>query len=111
VSGTPSVLRIRTGDGSVSLRIRDGASMTDDWTVTTNDGSVTAELPKDFAALIDADPGGDGRVRTDLTLTNVTGAGADGKRRERGAMVGQLGAGGKRFTLRTGDGTIRLTNY
>jgi len=111
VSGTPSVLRIRTGDGSVSLRIRDGASMTDDWMVTTGDGSVTAELPKNFAALIDADPGGDGRVRTDLTLSNVTGAGADGKRREKGAMTGQLGSGGKRFTLRTGDGTIRLTNY
>lgn len=111
VSGTPSVLRIRTGDGSVSLRIRDGATMTDDWMVTTGDGSVTAELPRDFSAMIDADPGSDGRVRSELVLSNVTGAGADTKRRERGAMTGQLGAGGKRFTLRTGDGTIRLTNY
>jgi hypothetical protein len=111
VSGTPSVLRVRTGDGSVSLRIRDGATMTDDWMVTTNDGSVTVELPKDFNAMIDADPGSDGRVRSELALSNVTGAGADTKRRERGAMNGQLGAGGKLFTLRTGDGTIRLTNY
>lgn len=111
VSGTPNVLRIRTGDGSVSLRIRDGATMADDWMVTTNDGSVTVELPKDFSAMIDADPGGDGRVRSELVLSNVTGAGADTRRRERGAMSGQLGAGGKRFTLRTGDGTIRLTNY
>jgi hypothetical protein len=111
VSGTPSVLRVRTGDGSVSLRIRDGATMTDDWMVTTGDGSVTVELPKDFNAMIDADPGSDGRVRSELALSNVTGAGADTKRRERGAMNGQLGAGGKLFTLRTGDGTIRLTNY
>jgi DUF4097 and DUF4098 domain-containing protein YvlB len=111
VSGTPSVLRIRSGDGSVSLRIRDGATMTDDWMVTTNDGSVTAELPKDFSAMIEADPGSDGRVRSELVLSNVTGAGSDSRRRERGAMSGQLGAGGKRFTLRTGDGTIRLTNY
>ena len=111
VSGTPSVLRVRTGDGSVSLRIRDGATMTDDWMVTTGDGSVTVELPKNFGAMIDADPGSDGRVRSELVLSNVTGAGADTRRRERGAMSGQLGAGGKMFTLRTGDGTIRLTNY
>jgi hypothetical protein len=111
VSGTPNVLRIRTKDGSVSLRIRDGATMTDDWMVTTSDGSVTAELPKDFNAMIDADPGSDGRVRSELVLSNVTGSGADTRRRERGAMTGQLGAGGKLFTLRTGDGTIRLTNY
>jgi hypothetical protein len=111
VSGTPSVLRVRTGDGSVSLRIRDGASMTDDWMVTTGDGSVTAELPKNFNAMIDADPGGDGRVRSELVLSNVTGAAAETRRRDRGPLSGQLGAGGKLFTLRTGDGTIRLTNY
>lgn len=111
VSGTPGVLKVRTGDGSVSLRIRDGAVMTDDWMVTTGDGSVTVELPKDFSAMIEADPGSDGRVRSELVLSDARGAGADGKRRERGAMSGQLGSGGKRFTLRTGDGTIRLTNY
>jgi DUF4097 and DUF4098 domain-containing protein YvlB len=110
VSGTPGVLRVRTGDGSVSLRIRDGAIMTDDWMVTTNDGSVTVELPRTFNAMIEADPGTDGRVRSELALSDMTGAGANGKR-ERGAMSGQLGAGGKRFALRTGDGTIRLTNY
>jgi hypothetical protein len=111
VSGTPSVLRVRTDDGAVTLRIRDGATMTDDWMVTTNDGSMTVELPKDFNAMINADPGSDGRVRSELALSNATGAGADTRRRERGAMSGQLGAGGKLFTLRTGDGTIRLTNY
>lgn len=112
VSGTPSVLRVRTGDGSVTLRIRDGALMADDWNVTTNDGSITAELPRGFNAMIDADPGGDGRVRSELSLTSVSGPGAgDGRRRERGAITGQLGEGGKHFTLRTGDGTIRITNY
>jgi len=111
VSGTPNVLRVRTDDGAVTLRIRDGATMADDWMVTTNDGSVTVELPKAFNAMINADPGGDGRVRSELALSNATGSGADSKRRDRGAMSGQLGAGGRLFTLRTGDGTIRLTNY
>jgi hypothetical protein len=111
VSGTPSALRVRTGDGSVSLRIRDGAQMAEDWMVDTGDGSVTAELPAGFNAMIDADPGSDGRVHSDFTLTNSTGASTTGKSRERGPVSGQLGAGGKTFTLRTGDGTIRITNY
>ncbi|MEI6245344.1 MAG: DUF4097 family beta strand repeat-containing protein [Acidobacteriota bacterium] len=111
VSGTPGSLRVRTGDGSVSLRIRDGAQMTEDWMIDTGDGSVTAELPSNFNALIDADPGSDGRVHSDFTLTNTTGASLTGKSREHGPVSGQLGTGGKRLTLRTGDGTIRITNY
>lgn len=111
ISGTPGSLRVRTGDGAVSLRIRDGAQMTDDWMIDTGDGSVTAELPAGFNAMIDADPGSDGRVRSDFTLTNPSGANITGKSRENGPVSGQLGAGGKRLTLRTGDGTIRITNY
>ena len=111
VSGTPGALRVRTGDGSVSLRIRDGAQMTEDWMVDTGDGSITAELPAGFNAMVDADPGSDARVHSDFTFTNASGANISGKSRERGPVSGQLGTGGKRFTLRTGDGTIRITNY
>jgi hypothetical protein len=106
ISGTPTVLRTRTGDGSIVLRIRNGASMADDWMAATGDGSVTVELPSKFDAEIDADPGSDGRVRNDLTLTEVTGGTRDHR-----ALGGRLGSGGHRFVLRTGDGTIRLTNY
>lgn len=113
ISGTPGALRVRTGDGSVSLRIRNGAQMTDDWMIDTGDGSVTAELPNGFGAMIEADPGSDGRVYSDFALTNTTGPafGPNGKARERGAVSGQLGTGGKRLTLRTNDSTIRITNY
>lgn len=111
VSGTPTALRVRTGDGSVTLRIRDGAQMTDDWMVDTGDGSITAELPAGFNATVDADPGSDGRVHSDFTLANSTGANITGKKREKGPVAGQIGTGGKRLTLRTGDGTIRITNY
>ena len=111
VSGVPKALRVRTGDGSVTLRIRDGAQMSDDWTIDTGDGSITAELPANFNALVDADPGSDGRVRSDFTLENATGANVTGKKREKGPVSGQIGTGGKRLTLRTGDGTIRITNY
>lgn len=111
VSGTPTALRVRTGDGSVTLRIRDGAQMGDDWMVDTGDGSITAELPSGFNATVDADPGSDGRVHSDFTLGNASGANITGKKREKGPVAGQIGTGGKRLTLRTGDGTIRITNY
>jgi len=106
LSGTPTVVRARTGDGSIVLRVRNGATMTEDWNIATNDGGITIELPDGFNAEIDADPSSDGRVRNDLTLADKTGG-----TRETRALKGVLGQGGKRLTVRTGDGSIRLTNY
>lgn len=106
LSGTPSALRARSGDGSVVLRIRNGAVMTEDWMVATGDGSVSLELPDGFAADIEADPSSNGRVRNDLTLTSQAGGTRDSR-----VLTGRLGAGGRKLSIRTGDGTIRLTNY
>jgi len=106
LSGTPDILRARSGDGSVVVRIRRGASMSGDWMVATGDGSVVIELPDGFNADIEADPGSDGRVRNDLALTGVSG----GTRGER-VLRGRLGEGGHALVARTGDGSIRLTNY
>jgi hypothetical protein len=99
-------LRAQSGDGSVVLKIRRGAVMTDDWTVSTDDGAISVELPDGFNAEIEADPGSDGRARSDLALVNVTG----GTRSER-MLRGRSGDGGHIFRLRTSDGTIRLTKY
>jgi len=106
LSGTPTRLRARSDDGSVALRIRTGATMTEDWMIDTGDGSVSLELPEGFSAEIEADPGSDGRVRNDLILANVVGG-----TREKRALRGSLGTGGKKLTIRTGDGTIHLTRY
>ena len=106
VTGVPAVLRARSGDGSVFVRVRSGAVMTEDWMVTTEDGPVSVELPEGFDADIEADPGSDGRARSDLTLVNMSG----GTRSER-VLRGRLGQGGHRLVLRTADGGIRLTNY
>jgi DUF4097 and DUF4098 domain-containing protein YvlB len=106
LSGTPSSLRARSGDGSIWLRIRSGAAMADDWMVATGDGSISIELPDGFAAQVEADPGSDGRVRNDLKLEGLTGG-----TREKRLLTGALGAGGRRLSIRTGDGTIRLTSY
>ncbi len=106
VSGTPSIVRARSGDGSMVLRIRSGAVMTEDWMIATNDGSVTLELPDGFNAEIEAEPSSGSRVRNELTL-----AGSSGGTRETRMLTGTLGTGGKKITLRSGDGTIRLTSY
>ncbi len=106
VSGVPGVVRARSGDGSIVLRIRRGAVMTEDWMVATNDGSISAELPDDFNGLIEAEPGSDSRARSDLKLEDQVGG-----TREQRSLRGRLGAGGKTMTLRTGDGSIRLTQY
>lgn len=106
VTGTPSVLRARSGDGAIILRIRRGAVMSEDWMVATGDGSVTVELPDGFNADIEADPGSDGRARSELTLINSSGGTRDNRK-----LRGRLGEGGHLFIVRTGDGTIRLMNY
>lgn len=106
VSGVPTSLRVRSGDGSIVLRVRRGAVMSQDWLVTTRDGSIVAELPEDFNALIDAEPGSGDRARSDLELTDLVGG-----TREQRTLRGKLGAGGRTLTLRTGDGNIRVTNY
>jgi DUF4097 and DUF4098 domain-containing protein YvlB len=106
LSGTPTSLRARSGDGSIFLRIRSGAAMSDDWMIATGDGSISVELPEGFTAQIEADPGSDGRVRNDLKLANVVGG-----TRDKREFTGTLGQGGRRLSIRTGDGTIRLTGY
>jgi hypothetical protein len=106
VSGVPGAVRARSGDGSIALRIRRGAVMTEDWMVATSDGSISAELPEDFNAMIEAEPGSDSRARSDLALADAVGG-----TREQRSLRGRLGAGGKVFVLRTGDGSIRLTQY
>lgn len=106
VTGVPSSLRVRSGDGSLVLRVRRGAIMTDDWMITTRDGSIVAELPEGFNALIEAEPGSGDRARSDLELLDQVGG-----TREQRTLRGRLGTGGKVLTLRTGDGSIRITNY
>jgi hypothetical protein len=106
VSGAPTALRVRTGDGDVILRVKPGAVMAEDWSITTGDGSIVTELPAGFNAAIEADSGSDGHIRSDLPLVNT----AEGDRRGRG-LRGQLGQGGHTFRIHTGDGTIRLSGY
>lgn len=106
LTGTPSVIRARSDDGGITLRARSGTVMTADWMLATGDGSVTIELPDDFNAEIEAEPGSDDRARSELTLIE-----ASGGTRETRTLRGRLGKGGHRLSIRTTDGSIRLNRY
>jgi hypothetical protein len=102
VSGSLGALKLHTGDGSVVYRAAPGTSMTDQWDITTGDGSVTLYLPADLGAELDAHTG-DGRITNDLSVEK---AGTDEKTRR--TLRGRIGSGGKLLRVRTGDGAIRL---
>lgn len=101
LTGVLARLRLRTGDGSVTLRVTPASAMTDDWSIVTGDGGVALYLPPDFDADLDAHSG-DGSIRNELSLDSVRESG-------RHAVRGRLGSGGRTLTVRTGDGSIRLS--
>jgi hypothetical protein len=89
--------------------------MTDDWDITTGDGSVTLYLPRDFSAELDARTS-DGGIRNELRAAQTAEA-EEGVSREdrrerdensRRALRTRLGDGGRTLKIRTGDGGIRL---
>jgi DUF4097 and DUF4098 domain-containing protein YvlB len=102
VEGTLSAVKMHTGDGSIVYRAVRGAAMTDDWDISTGDGSITLYLPEGFGAELDAHTG-DGAIRTDLSL-----AVDRGTEHNKRTIRGRLGDGGKRLRLNTGDGSISL---
>ena len=102
VTGKLSAVKLHTGDGSIVYRAETGTEMTDDWEISTGDGSVAIYLPTAFNAELDAHTG-DGAIRNDL---GVESDGSD--KNNRRTVRGRLGSGGRLLRVRTGDGTIRL---
>lgn len=111
--GNPSVLHLKTGDGSVRARIDVDTVMTDNWDLTTGDGSITLTLPSAFNAELDAETS-DGSVRTSHPLLEDDrderrrGEDGDERRERRRSLRTRMGDGGKALRVRTGDGTIRI---
>jgi DUF4097 and DUF4098 domain-containing protein YvlB len=104
VTGRLTSVKLHTGDGSIVYRAEPGSEMSDNWEITTGDGSVSLYLPAGFGADLDAHTG-DGTIRNDL---DVVGSVEDGTEEKRRTLRGRLGGGGKQIRVRTGDGTIRL---
>jgi len=105
VDGRFDELNVETGDGHVSATVDTGSAMKSNWSVRTRDGRVSVELPATFSGEVDAHTG-DGRIRADLH-----GAGTHDRegRTDRHDFRTRLGSGGHLFTIRTGDGGIRLS--
>jgi DUF4097 and DUF4098 domain-containing protein YvlB len=102
VGGKLTTVRARTGDGSVHILAEQGSKASGDWDISSGDGSVTLSLPDDFSAELDVHSG-DGSIHLrDVTLSNVTGE------IRKHDVHGQLGAGGAKIRVRTGDGSIVL---
>ncbi len=68
VDGRFDVLDVHTGDGSVDAAASPGSAVASAWSVRTGDGSVTLRLPGDFKANLDAHTG-DGHLTLNLPIT------------------------------------------
>lgn len=77
-------LSLETNDGSVEADARAGSKMAAGWRIRTGDGSVTLRLPENFAADLDAHTG-DGKITVDFP---VTASGAFGGSELRGKLNG-----------------------
>ena len=100
VAGAPTSLKAHTGDGSVTLDVDAGATVSSDWEITTGDGGVKISLPTGVNANLDASTGDGGISASDFGLQTT----AD----NRDQLSGQLGNGGPRLKVRTGDGSITV---
>jgi DUF4097 and DUF4098 domain-containing protein YvlB len=115
IDARPTVLKARTGDGSIRATIEPDSVMTDNWDLTTSDGTVVLTLPGSFSGELDAETS-DGVVRSSHPLiedvNEAADSGEDENRRERRerrrTLRSKLGDGGKLLRIRTGDGSIRI---
>jgi len=99
-AGRFDALQISTGDGRIEAHALAGSTMGSSWDLHAGDGSVTLQLPANFAADVDLHTG-DGHITLELP---VTVEGQLGKKN----IHRKLNGGGNVLTIRTGDGSIRL---
>jgi DUF4097 and DUF4098 domain-containing protein YvlB len=61
-------LKMHTADGSVTADATAGSKMTGEWSLRTGDGSITLRLPDSFSAELDAHTG-DGTISSQIPIT------------------------------------------
>lgn len=101
LEGRFDALDIKTGDGSVDARANAGSRMNGRWNIRTGDGSVDLVIPGDLQANIEASTG-DGHISMGMPVT-IEGTFSTSQ------LHGKLNGGGQPLTIRTGDGSIRLS--
>jgi DUF4097 and DUF4098 domain-containing protein YvlB len=91
-------LATSSGDGRLVVNALPGSRVTQPWRLSTSDGSVALALPEDLGAHIDARTR-DGSVHSAFPLHDTRSSRAEG----------DINGGGPPIVVRTGDGSIRLT--
>jgi len=100
VAGRFDALNLTTGDGRIEARALAGSAVNSGWELRTGDGSVTLQLPDNFAADVDLHTS-DGHITLDMPVT------VEGRLGER-TIHGKMNGGGNLLTVRSGDGSIRI---
>ena len=103
----PTVLRVKSGDGSIRVTVDPDTAMTDNWDVSTSDGSITLVLPTAFDAELDAETS-DGSVRSSHPAALQDASSGEERRERRRSLRTKMNDGGRILRIRTGDGTIRI---
>jgi hypothetical protein len=98
VEGRFDALTIATGDGSLKASAWPGSRMIQPWHLQTGDGSVTLRLPRDLGAHIDASTD-DGSLHSTIPMLQIGSSHAQG----------DVNGGGPPIVVRTGDGSIRIS--
>jgi hypothetical protein len=100
LAGRFDSLNVKSGDGSVTVRAEAGSKMSSMWSVSSGDGAVILDVPKDIQANLDASTG-DGHINLGLPVSI---AGDLGKK----TVHGTINGGGPTLFIHTSDGSIRL---
>jgi hypothetical protein len=99
-SGRLDSLNLSTGDGRIEVRATPGSTMASGWSIRTGDGSVSLQLPENFAADVDLHTS-DGHINVDIPVT------VEGRLGDKN-IHGKINGGGNLLTVHTGDGSIRI---
>jgi hypothetical protein len=99
--GRFDALNLKTGDGRLDIRAAAGSKISEEWSLHTGDGSVSLELPENFAADLYLRTG-DGHIDVSLPMTTEG-------RIKPNDVHGKLNGGGKTISIQTGDGSINLS--
>jgi len=102
VNGKFTSLRTHSSDGRTEVRVEPGSRMDTGWDLRTSDGGIRLELPKDFSANLDVHVG-DGHLDLDIPVTVQGRFGSHD-------MRGKIGQGGALLTVRSSDGSVRISS-
>ncbi len=103
IDGIFTSLDLHTGDGGIEAEARPGSRMASGWSLRSGDGSVSLRLPDGFPADLDVHTG-DGHITMDFPVTIESGASL-----KQNAIRGKMNGGGQLLEIKTGDGNVTVT--